>query len=745
MTIFESEIIVAKIMNRIVRLFCFLILVSFGQFMFGQNWNLTTVCYRDFVQSTGNSVLLSPLANDINLNTQPLSLKSVSFVEHGRALIIGNNVQFFPELGYHGLGHVIYTACDVKGNCGVGEISIMITDPKKISFSDTVAQAIFRNKTFSFYLSEIDFQLNQDPKFGKLEKLNDFQYYYIPSGPVGAVEKFGFSKGNKHSNFELTLIDKPSFNQFLMDDIIYLNKNTSRLFSVTKNDNSSSGALVITSFTQPLSGTLSLNGDNTFTYTSTLDFDGIAEFEYTACNPQSCETAKAYLYVSDFLPREDLNPLFRVAEGRSLVIPYDIPVQDYEFKILNQPSFGLLDFYKGNTTVNLQCESNTSFNPLVYTPLPGFIGTDHFIVNFCLTTGTKQCAPIKIKVETYAEVGCIPTSEFVWPGDANADGLVNLRDVNSISKFIGSTGPARPSASTDWANQLSASWSRREGINAKHADANGDGNIDQSDVQWVIANNNKSHKLVPQGIYQLYPSTSSASPLAKVIAPGDDAIIYLAFGNDQNLIYDVEAISFDLEYNSELIKPEDIIVEVLENSWFGYDNVILDGKLNSPGSLSVNFASSRGNSRNGFGKTVRVRTKGGPIVSHVEGFKIPKELPLEFAIKNIRLDQLNGIVLAFPDTKSTVIIDFDKKPIPAVGIRQYPNPASQYVIIESNKSKDFIERFTMTDLAGRIVIEKNLVPSHQFRQSVSHLQAGIYFSQVKTSSGTFTQKLEIKK
>ena len=176
MTIFESEIIVAKIMNRIVRLFCFLILVSFGQFMFGQNWNLTTVCYRDFVQSTGNSVLLSPLANDINLNTQPLSLKSVSFVEHGRALIIGNNVQFFPELGYHGLGHVIYTACDVKGNCGVGEISIMITDPKKISFSDTVAQAIFRNKTFSFYLSEIDFQLNQDPKFGKLGKLNDFQY-----------------------------------------------------------------------------------------------------------------------------------------------------------------------------------------------------------------------------------------------------------------------------------------------------------------------------------------------------------------------------------------------------------------------------------------------------------------------------------------------------------------------------------------------------------------------------------------
>ena len=311
--------------------------------------------------------------------------------------------------------------------------------------------------------------------------------------------------------------------------------------------------------------------------------------------------------MSDFLPREDLNPLFRVAEGRSLVIPYDIPVQDYEFKILNQPSFGLLDFYKGNTTVNLQCESNTSFNPLVYTPLPGFIGTDHFIVNFCLTTGTKQCAPIKIKVETYAEVGCIPTSEFVWPGDANADGLVNLRDVNSISKFIGSTGPARPSASTDWANQLSASWSRREGINAKHADANGDGVVDKSDVQVVMNNALQAHKLIPQGVFQLLPSSANASPLARVISPGDDAVVQLAFGDQQNLLIDIEAINFDLEYNDQLIKPEDIEVSALENSWFGYDNAIIQGNFGSKGKLSYSLSSSRGKGKNGYGNTIRVR------------------------------------------------------------------------------------------------------------------------------------------
>ncbi len=730
-------------MNGSHRLFCFLFFVSFVQFVFAQNWNLTTICHQDFIQTSSASVTIAPLGNDINLEGGSLSLKSIAFSDHGKVSISGNSILFSPESSFEGLGHVIYTACDSKGNCGIGQVTVMISDPSKKVSSDTVSQAIFRNQAFNFYLPESDFQLIQAPKFGKVIKVNEFQFQYLPSGPLGAIEKLVYKKDNKQSAFELILIDKPSLNNYVVDDIIYLNKNTSRLFSVTKNDNSNGGGLTITSFTPPPSGTLSLNADNTFTYTSTLDFDGIAEFEYTACNAFTCETAKAYLYVSDFLPREDLNPIFRVAEGRSLIIPYNIPIQDYEFKILNQPGFGMLDFYRGNTNINLQCESSSNFNPLVYTPFPGFIGTDQFVVNFCLTTGTKQCAPIKIKVETYAEAGCIPSSQFIWPGDANADGLVSLRDINSISKFVGTMGPDRVNNLNIWTNQISKDWSRSEGINAKHADANGDGEVNEDDVQIVLDNYNRSHKLIAQGVYQFFPSSSTASPVAKVIAPGEDAVIHLAFGDAQNLVYDIDAISFDLEYNGDLIKPEDIDVEVIDHSWFGYDNVILNGKLSSQGKLSVNFSSSRGKPRNGYGKTVRVKTKGGPIVGHAEGFKIPKEIPLEFKIKNIQLGQANGNVITFPDTKSTVIIDFTRKPGALVGIKQYPNPTSNYLVVEANKKNDLIQRFTLTDLTGRMVVDKNVVPSHQFRQSVLHIPSGMYISQVKTNSGVYTEKIEI--
>lgn len=740
MSILHSEIVVAKIMNRIVRLFIIFIFTSIGWVdIFSQDWNLTTVCNHDFSSTSGQAVNIFPLSNDLNSGAQALALKSLSYVEHGKANIIGNSIQFIPEGSFQGLGHVLYTACDAKGNCGIGEVSIIISDPAKRNYSDTISEGVLKNNAFRFYLPEAGFQLLSGGNLGKVTKISDLEYQYVPTGNVGALDQLVFLKDSKKEVFQLTIVDQARKNRFVVDDVVYLNKNTSRLFTVTKNDLNNP---LIQSFTQPATGSLSLNADNSFTYTSTLDFEGIAQFEYTACTNTGCETGKAYLYVSDFLPREDLTPLFRVAEGRSVVIPYDIPVQDYEFKILNQPTYGLLDFYKGNNTINLQCESQSNFNPLVYSPFPGFIGKDQFIVNFCLTNGTKQCAPIKITVETYAESGCVPSSEFVWPGDANNDGIVTLKDINTISKLIGTIGAPRAINSTNWSNQQVKDWSRNEVINAKHADANGDGVVDRSDVQVVIDNALQSHKLIPQGIFQVLPVGANASPVARVIAPGDDAIVQLAFGDDQNLLSDIESINFDLEYNDQLIKPEDIEVSVLENSWFGYDNSILQGRFGSQGKLSYSLSSSRGKGRYGYGNTVRVRTKGGPIVSHAEGFKIPKELPLQFSIKNIQLTSTSGSTTGLPDTKATITIDFNRKST-APGILQYPNPTSDYINIYALNSKDLLEQITITDISGKTVLAKNLVPVNHFRQTVLNLNGGIYFIQVKTSSGVFTRKVEI--
>lgn len=747
MTILPTQSVVANIMNRTIKFICvsLLLFICLSNGL-AQSWNTVTSCNPDFaITNAGLTVSINALVNDKTNTGGVLTLKSISYTDHGSASLNGQSIKFTSSAGFDGLAHVIYTACDQQGNCGIGQISILIRDPSRTAYSDTVSQVTVKGTSFKFYLPEQGFQLKSSLRYGFLAKIDDYQYEYHGVGNNGVKESFVFELGNKRKVFEVTQVELPAKNKFVKDDIVYLNKNTSRLFSPLLNDLNSSGSFTITGFTQPTKGQVIQNPDQSFTFSSAFDFEGISRFEYTACNTTGCETGYVYLYVSDFLPREDLNPVFRTAEGRSLVIPYDVPVKDFEFRVISPPQFGTLDFYTGKIDVNLQCETVSSFNPLMYTPFPGFIGTDQFIVNFCLQTGTKQCAPILIKVETYGETGCRPSGDFVWPGDANNDGLVDLKDLNTISELIGTTGLKRDISGSDWKNQYSRNWDRTTSVNAKYADANGDGLVDLQDAEIIVQNYNLSHKIISQGIYFLDPAESSSAPVAEVIAPGDDAVIQIAFGDADHLLYNVEAIRFDLEYNQQLLDKNSISIEVLENSWFGYDNSILDSKVYGEGKISVSFASARAKGKNGGGKTIKIKAKGGPIVSHVEGFRIPKILPLEFKISNIQLIQENGSTSTLPSSKATVLVDFDKKPLNKAEFTVFPNPASDWMNIRIIDPNERLNNFTVIAMDGRTVMEQKLIPVNQVNQSIHHLQPGVYIVQAITSAGIFHQKLEILK
>jgi len=747
MTILRTQSVVANIMNRTIKFISVSLLlfiwVSSG---LAQSWNTITSCNPDFaLTNTGLPVSIQALLNDKTSNGSVLSIKSISYADHGNAIISGQAIQFTSNANFDGLAHIIYTACDLLGNCGIGQISILIRDPTRAAYSDTVIHAVVKGNSFKFYLPEPGFQLKSSLRYGFLAKIDDYQFEYHGLGNNRVKETLVFELGSKRKVFEVVQVELPLKNKSVKDDIIYLNKNTSRLIAPLSNDVPTSGAFTINSFTQPNKGQVIINSDQTFTFSSAFDFEGIARFEYTACNNAGCETGFVYLYVSDFLPREDLSPVFRTAEGRPLVIPYDIPINDYEFRIISAPQYGTLDFYPGKIDVNLQCETLNAFNPLMYTPFPGFIGNDQFIVNFCLKSGTKQCAPILIKIETYGEQNCRPTTDYIWPGDANNDGLVDLKDLNTISELIGTIGLKRDPVSEEWKNQYAKNWDRTTSINAKYADANGDGVVDLKDANVIVQNYNLSHKIISQGIYFMDPAASNTAPVAEVIAPGDDAVIQIAFGDADHLLYEVEAIRFDLEYNKQLLDKNSISIEVLENSWFGYDNSILDSKVYGDGKISVSFASARGKGKNGGGKTVRIKAKGGPIVSHVEGFRIPKILPLEFKITNIQLIQSNGSSSTLPPSKGTVLVDFNKTPQNKAEFEVFPNPASHWVGIKIIDPNERLQNLSLISIDGRTVLEEKLLPVNQVNQTLQNIQPGIYIVKAVTSAGIFHQKLEILK
>ncbi len=94
---------------------------------------------------------------------------------------------------------------------------------------------------------------------------------------------------------------------------------------------------------------------------------------------------------------------------------------------------------------------------------------------------------------------CIDTP--VWPGDFNNDGTAEISDLLYWAIAEGITGNVRPNATMDWTAQACPDWENEvNGINGKHQDGNGNGIIDNDDLQALVQNYDNTHTIVPQAI-----------------------------------------------------------------------------------------------------------------------------------------------------------------------------------------------------------------------------------------------------
>jgi ligand-binding sensor domain-containing protein len=90
----------------------------------------------------------------------------------------------------------------------------------------------------------------------------------------------------------------------------------------------------------------------------------------------------------------------------------------------------------------------------------------------------------------------------IYPGDANNDGVVDVRDILPIGRYFGMAGPVRQNGSDNWTAQpLVTAWNS---FNACYADCNGDGRVDTEDVASIIRNWHATRTAgLPGGINQV--------------------------------------------------------------------------------------------------------------------------------------------------------------------------------------------------------------------------------------------------
>lgn len=72
----------------------------------------------------------------------------------------------------------------------------------------------------------------------------------------------------------------------------------------------------------------------------------------------------------------------------------------------------------------------------------------------------------------------------------------------------------------------------------------------------------------------------------------------------------------------------------------------------------------------------------------------------------------------------------------------YPNPASNFTILEANSTSGLIVGYALQNINGQILISKNINSKIVSKRiNTSHLESGIYFLEVSTEQGSYTHKI----
>lgn len=153
-------------------------------------------------------------------------------------------------------------------------------------------------------------------------------------------------------------------------------------------------------------------------------------------------------------------------------------------------------------------------------------------------------------------------AQQVWPGDVNNNGIVNGVDLLWLGIAYDTDGPARPGATTLWqAQPIGELWPQSfpNGLNYAYADCDGDGEVEDNDLDNAILPNFRlTHGVLqPDGYANALPGTApklTLVPSTTNADPGQTITIDVFLGSESDPIEEFYGVTFSGSYNSEVVE-----------------------------------------------------------------------------------------------------------------------------------------------------------------------------------------------
>ena len=382
--------------------------------------------------------------------------------------------------------------------------------------------------------------------------------------------------------------------------------------------------------------------------------------------------------------------------------------------------------------------TSTASNPTISSVTSAAAGT------YTLTATGTGCSGTTTLSSTHTVM--VSNCDTVWPGDANSDFVASNQDVLTIGLLYGDTGPARTGATTNWVGQLCNNWNTvLNGVNAKHADCDGDGMVDSADT-WVV-NLNYGQTHLKGGDDQQAKNTAFPAlyfdMTGIVFAAGQQVTIPIKLGTTTTNMQNIYGLALEVKLSG--ITPASPMVVTANTSWIGnLGNAINFTKAVSNNQTDWTFVRKNHTNVTGDGTI-------GAVTFTVPAGTEYQTVSLEFdnvTVVNKDADVLTdyNVIdaggLVFPLSVKTAGQIVNSATI-------VPNPSDAHAMLQLSLTEATDIVVTVTDITGRNIksIKMAAVAGTQgINLPAAEVAAGMYNVQVRTEKGELVQNLKwIKK
>jgi hypothetical protein len=321
------------------------------------------------------------------------------------------------------------------------------------------------------------------------------------------------------------------------------------------------------------------------------------------------------------------------------------------------------------------------------------------------------------------------TCTYVWPGDANSDGVVDNIDVLDLGLYYAQSGAARSVVSNNWQAYNATSWTTWPSYfsyirNLCTSDCNGDGIINGDDTLAIFNNYSLTHAFKP--------AQTTTNPVVTIVpdqsavAKGTWGTASINLGNITSPISNINGIAFTVNYDNTLLETDSVWLEY-PTSFINASNQNLkfrkqnftNGKLFTATTHTIN-----GNV-NGYGKIATLHYK---IKSTLATDNV-----LSLSIAQANQSNASGAITPLTAGSATLMAIGASVGINELTDGSYlsilPNPANDILAIELNTTNDINATIEISNTLGQVVLSSSLKNNKEVL-NITHLSNGVYFVKV---------------